>query len=149
MPKGFVLGRTQGGKGPPQLIDIASLSATPGSALATGGAPPSSSLPSIADGDTLANTSGGAASPIATTLTAWFDYLFGNPATKGDILYRGAAVWSKLGIGSSGQALVVAAGLPSWSAATGIKGMLPLVTGEVPGPIPVADGNGQFIGVAL
>lgn len=35
------------------------------------------------------------------------------------------------------------------SGSAGANGMLPLVTGDTPGPIAIADGNGAFIGVPL
>lgn len=72
------------------------------------------SLPSIADGDTLANTSGGVAAPIATTLSAWFDYVLGS--AQGDIIYRDASVWKVLAPGVAGSQLQSggAGANPSW-----------------------------------
>ena len=39
--------------------------------------------------------------------------------TTGDIIYRGASGLARLGIGSTGQVLKVAAGIPSWAAESG------------------------------
>ena len=56
--------------------------------------------------------------------TAWAPYTFSGlsdpTTTTGDILYRnsGGSI-TRLGIGSSGQVLTVAAGIPSWAAASG------------------------------
>ena len=61
------------------------------------------SLAAIADQTVLANTSGGSAAPVSTTLTALIDEAIGN--TQGDVLYRGASAWSALAPGSSGQVL--------------------------------------------
>lgn len=101
---------------------------TNGQVLTTGGAAanPSwttaSTLPSIADGDLLANTSGSSASPVATTLTHLIDYVFGS--TQGSILYRDASAWKILGPGTAGFVLLTngAGANPSWSGATGISG---------------------------
>jgi hypothetical protein len=60
-------------------------------------------LSAIADGDLLANTSGGSAVPVATTLSALLDYVFGS--AQGDLLYRGASAWAALAPGTSGQFL--------------------------------------------
>jgi len=59
---------------------------------------------------------GGADVPVADGGTNISSY------TTGDLLYASAAgVLSKLGIGSTGQVLKVAAGLPSWSAGAGFS----------------------------
>jgi hypothetical protein len=52
----------------------------------------SATLASIADGDLLANTSGSAAAPVATTLTGLIDYTLGS--TSADFLVRGASNWA-------------------------------------------------------
>lgn len=90
-----------------------------GNYLSTGGAggDPSwiaGTLPVIANNNLLANTSGGAAAPVATTVTATLDII---GATQGQILYRGAAVWSPLAVGSAGQFLQTqgAAANPTWA----------------------------------
>lgn len=56
--------------------------------------------------------------------TAWAPYTFAGlsdpTTTTGDIIYRNSGgTLSRLGVGSSGQVLTVAAGLPSWAAASG------------------------------
>lgn len=45
--------------------------------------------------------------------------LIGSSAT-GDIIYKGAGGWTRLGIGSAGQVLSVASGAPAWAAAGGV-----------------------------
>lgn len=77
------------------------------------------SLPSIADGDLLANTSGSSATPVATTLSALIDHVLGN--TRGSILYRGASGWAALGPGGSGKVLQAngSGADPSWETLSG------------------------------
>lgn len=72
-------------------------------------------LASIADHTLLANTSGGAAAPISTTLTTLIDNAIGS--TQGDILYRNSTTWVVLAPGTSGQFLTTggAAANPSWT----------------------------------
>lgn len=73
--------------------------------------------------------------------------------TRGSIIYRGATGWVILPPGTVGQVLLTggAGADPAWGASAGGGGgaMLPLVTGELPGPIAIADPSGQFIGVPL
>ncbi len=73
-------------------------------------------LAAIADKAVLANTSGGSAVPVATTLSALIDSAIGG--TRGQVLYRGASLWSVLSPGTSGQFLQTAgAGAdPAWAA---------------------------------
>lgn len=53
-----------------------------------------------------------------TTATAGFDAL--SPATtQGDIIYRGASNNTRLAIGTAGQVLTVAGGVPTWAASSG------------------------------
>lgn len=59
-----------------------------------------SGLSAIANNRMLANTSGGSAAPVATTLTAFIDAAIGS--TRGSVLYRGAAGWAILAPGTSG-----------------------------------------------
>lgn len=68
----------------------------------------------IAAHDLLANTSGGSATPAATALTALIDAALGS--TQGDVLYRGASVWTVLGPGTAGAVLQSggAGANPSW-----------------------------------
>lgn len=49
-----------------------------------------------------------------TTRTAYFDAIAPNPTT-GDVLYYNGTHWVDLGIGSTGQVLTVASGVPSWA----------------------------------
>ena len=51
------------------------------------------------------------------TLSEIMDFI--GSAAEGDILYRGASAWARLGKGSDGQVLTLASGLPSWAAASG------------------------------
>lgn len=60
-------------------------------------------LAAIATLTGLVNTTGGSAVPIATTLTSWIDAAIG--ATRGDILYRNATVWTVLAPGTAGFSL--------------------------------------------
>ena len=60
-------------------------------------------LSAIADKNLLANTSGGTAVPIATTVSALLDEAIDN--TQGDVLYRSATGWVALPIGSLGTVL--------------------------------------------
>jgi hypothetical protein len=98
---------------------------TAGTGIAGGGASGAVtvSLASVADLRVLANVSGGSAAPSANTLTAILDAIMSS--TQGAVLYRGAALWSALGIGTVGQYLYAggAATNPSWKGgvATGIS----------------------------
>ncbi len=67
----------------------------------------------------LANITGGAAVPTAASLTAVLDLI--GSAAQGDILYRGAASWARLGAGTAGQSLQTngAGANPSWVAVAG------------------------------
>lgn len=99
---------------------------------------------SIADGDVLANISGGSAAPTANTVTAVLDHVFSN--AEGALLYRGASAWSALAAGNSGYTLT-AAGTgadPSWksngavnfgvaSGATGTSVTLPALASHAGG----------------
>lgn len=87
-----------------------------------------------------------------TTLTAVLDSIFGS--AQGDVLYRDASAWAALTPGTSGQFLKTqgAGANPIWATPSGgsaANGMLPLVNGDLPGPSPIADGSGQYIGVPL
>lgn len=64
------------------------------------------SLSAIADGDLLANTSGGALKPVATTLTALMDYtLAAGAGARGQILFRNATAWVTLAPATAGFVL--------------------------------------------
>ncbi len=68
----------------------------------------------IANNSILANTSGSAGAPVATTLSTLLDTV---GSAQGSVLYRGAAGWSVLAPGTSGQYLQTqgAAANPQWS----------------------------------
>lgn len=72
-------------------------------------------LANAANNTVKSNISGGSAAPVDNTQTAIFDSVFGS--TQGSVLYRGAANWSALGPGTSGQMLQSggAAANPSWT----------------------------------
>lgn len=61
------------------------------------------SLAPIATLTGLVNTTGGAAAPIATTLSAWMDAALGS--VRGDILYRNTTIWTVLAPGTAGFSL--------------------------------------------
>jgi hypothetical protein len=100
---------------------------TAGQVLQTGGAAANPSwvnqsgggLSAIASDNLLANTTGSAAVPVATTLTALIDAAIGS--TEGDVLYRGASSWNVLAPGTSGQVLTTggASAVPSWTSVGG------------------------------
>lgn len=77
------------------------------------------SLPSISDGQIIANISGSAAVPDGEALSAVIDHVMGN--TRGAILYRGATGWVILAPGTAGNVLTThgTGADPDWSAATG------------------------------
>ena len=61
------------------------------------------SLAPIATNRLLANPTVGTAAPVATTVTALFDAVFG--ATQGDILYRNGTNWTTLAPSTAGYVL--------------------------------------------
>jgi hypothetical protein len=74
--------------------------------------------------------------------------------TQGSIIYRNSTVWTTLAPSTVGFVLSTngAGANPSWiaqSGGSGSAGMLPLVSGDLPGPSLIADGSGQCIGVPL
>jgi hypothetical protein len=73
-------------------------------------------LASISTGNVLANTSGISAAPSATTPTSVLDVI---GSTQGNILYRGASVWTALATGTNGQFLQTtgAGSTPQWASA--------------------------------
>lgn len=62
-------------------------------------------LPSIPDGNLLVNMTGGPHIPAGGSLTAFLDYIFGNPAPRGTMIFRGASGWVGLAPGINGQVL--------------------------------------------
>jgi len=75
-------------------------------------------LASIADQRVLANVSGGAAAPVANTLTAIIDACIGSTA-NGDLLFRSGGVWTRLPVGTNTHVLTLTAGAPGWAAPSG------------------------------
>lgn len=101
---------------------------------------------SVADGSLLANISGGAAAPTASTLTAILDDQIGTTegylimrgaatwdaatlsevldaevgSTQGSLIVRGATTWDELSVGTSGQALSGGTD-PVWQAINGTQ----------------------------
>ena len=149
IPPGFILGRVGSGRGEVQLLGLSDLTKA---GVATTSAV-AAAVPIIADGDLLANTSGAAAQPIATTLTALLDYVFTN--VEGGILYRGASAWVALAKGTSGYILTQGASDPSWQpapssggtvtsvvAGAGLTGGTITTTGTIALSIPVSIANG-------
>ena len=141
VPAGKVLMREPGtGTGPVQLVDVSTLATHIAVSGAAASAPASGSLPSIANNDLLANTSGSSAQPTAHTLTAYLDSVFGN--TQGSILYRGASVWAELGPGTAGQFLKTqgASANPVWATvSSGTGGGL---YGQILSTTPTSAGTG-------
>lgn len=79
---------------------------------------PLGGIVNISNATILSNVSGGAAAPAANTMTSLLDII---GATQGDILYRGASVWTALAPGSNGTVLTSggAAANPSWTSVGG------------------------------
>lgn len=75
-------------------------------------------MATIADATILANTTGGASIPVATTLTAILDDMMGS--TRGNMLRRGASSWGALGVGTNGYILKSDGTDFNWYAATDI-----------------------------
>lgn len=73
------------------------------------------------------------------TLTQLLDWI--GSAAEGDILYRGAASWTRLAKGAVDQVIAATATVPAWK----YGGLVPLVTGTTPGPEFVDDGTGQCV----
>lgn len=89
------------------------------------------SFASIASNTLLANTTGGAAAPISTTLNTLLDTV---SSTQGSILYRNAAGWVALSPGTSGQYLQTqgAGANPQWATGSGSGVGGSGTTGKVP-----------------
>lgn len=75
-----------------------------------------SGMPSIANRNLLANTSGSTAVPISTTLSTLLDSNLGT--ARGMILFRGVAAWVALSAGTAGQFLQTGgtSNDPAWAA---------------------------------
>jgi hypothetical protein len=76
---------------------------------------PIGTVPAISNNQLVANTSGGSAAPIGTTLSAFLDAALSS--TQGTVLYRSGSAWSALAPGTAGQVLQTggAAANPSWT----------------------------------
>lgn len=97
----------------------------------------------IADGDVLANISGGSGAPSATTVTALIDHALGN--TQGDILYRNASGWVVLAPGTAGQVLQTggAGANPSWTTNSSLTTISDgLILSNISGSSALPVGNG-------
>jgi hypothetical protein len=69
---------------------------------------------------------------------------------EGDIIFRSATAWEALSAGATGYVLTAhGVAPPTWEPPSGVAAMLPLVTGDLPGPALMADDDGQCIGVPL
>jgi hypothetical protein len=95
---------------------------------------PAVSLPTIANNQVLANTSGATATPVGSGVSALLDATIGN--ARGSILVRQAAGWGVIGPGSSGQVPVsngtdIAMGTPSIGAGTINQAALKTTSGVV------------------
>jgi hypothetical protein len=119
----------------------------PGVGIDTGGAPITTTgtiaLAAIPTGDLLANTSGGSAAPVPTSLTLLFDAVFG--ATQGAVVYRSATGWLVLAPGISGQILTTggASANPSWQNAPITGSSIPnlRIVSNISGSAAVPTGN--------
>lgn len=75
-------------------------------------------MATIADATILANTTGGASVPVATSLSAILDDMMGS--TRGQILRRGSSAWEALTLGTSGYILKSDGTDAAWAAATDV-----------------------------
>lgn len=153
-----MLARIGFGKGPPVPVKITALLQTGGGAAFVRGHQTDNSLNGIPVNFTPEPPNN---LDLIQYITANGDFenkslsqiLDGLGAAQGDIIYRNATGWVVLTPGADGYVLTThdAAANPTWEPASSGSGggMLPLVTGDLPGPTPIADGRGQFIGVAL
>ena len=85
----------------------------------------------------LGRNSSGSGVTEEVTLSQLLDWV--GSAAAGDILYRSSGAWTRLGVGSDGQVLTLASGLPSW-AAGGSGGA------SAAEDVSVADTGGYFTG---
>jgi hypothetical protein len=86
-------------------------------------------LAAIADGDFLANVSGGSAAPLPTGFSAFIDYVFAS--ARGDIMVRGSSGWEALAPGIAGQVLKTGgAGADTvWASVSGTGTVTSVATG--------------------
>lgn len=69
-------------------------------------------MQNIATDRILGRDTAGSGNIEELTLSQVLDFI--GSAAQGDILYRGSSDWARLGIGSTGNVLTVASGLPAW-----------------------------------
>ena len=131
IPQGYLLGRIEKGLGPVQLISLRELQ--------TFIAGLASSIKQIVGGTGITVTNGDG---IAGDPTITLSDTAVTPGSYGDATHVGTFTVDQ-------QGRLTAASNVAISGGGGGAGMLPLVTGDLPGPIAIADGNGAFIGVAL
>ena len=154
---GQVLTSTGAGTSPtwqtPAGGTVTSVSGTANRITSTGGATPVIDISASYVGQSSITTLGTIATGIwnGTAIGPTFGGTGITTYTTGDILYSSASnVLSKLGIGTAGQVLTVAGGIPSW-AASGVPA-LPLTVGNggtgntifPVGSIPIGEGTAAF-----
>jgi hypothetical protein len=115
------------------------------------------SLATTANLNMLANISGSTAAPSGHTLSAVIDAAIDN--TQGDILYRGASLWTNLGAGTAGAFLQTqgAAANPQWAggvvtgiaAAGSTQGTATALTGSWNQLTTVGSGTGVILAATL
>lgn len=145
IPAGTLVGRPQGsGTGAGQIVPLSQLAF---SFIGIGASIPggAGSLPSIADGDVLANITGSAGQPVGDSLSAVLDHVFGS--TEGDILQRGPSGWQVLAPGTAGDVLTTggSGALAAWAAASSgsytYEGAWNAFTGYSPGDVVTYGGS--------
>jgi hypothetical protein len=122
---------------------VTSLSAGTGIALSASTGPVTVSLANIANNDFLANTSGGSAPPIPTTLSTYLDSVLG--ASTGMVVYRGGGGWTTFNLDVAIQGIAVkpsatvatAAALPSNTYSNGTSGVGATLTATANGALTV------------
>ena len=136
IPPGFVVGRAPGlgGAAKPGVVDMRQFATKAYVAQTT------TSLPSINDGYTLQNQTGATAVPGGVSVSSMLDYVFGNPALQGQILYRdtNANGWKALATGGANNILTAngAASNPTWDS---LSALLDTVFGSSQGDILYRD----------
>jgi hypothetical protein len=93
----------------------------------------------------VGNVSGGSAVPSALTLTQVLDSV--GSAANGDILIRSGGSWTRLATGTNGHRLVLASGLPAWSAVEGETRGLSALGSDF--AMSGATANGVFVDTGL
>jgi len=132
MPSGFLLGRLDKGNGPTQLISFRSLQ--------TFIAGLASAIKNIVGGTGITVTNGDGISGDPTITLA--DTAV-TPGSYGDATHVGAFTVDQQGRLTAASSVLISA------SGGGGGSMLPLVSGDLPGPSLIADASGQCIGVPL